>query len=671
MYFGYFEVVRSERGLLLYLFLSTLFMEIILRWQSGQAFFGLGLFFMVWFVLALVFFSMAIFHLVPRPIGRILIRIWFVFITLVFVVQFVYFSIFKTYLTFYSMINGGQALSFYKIVIIYMLRDLRWLLLFLPLILFLFIGNQLIWVPRVGFVDYGLLFVLNVLVLATLLGMTDRVDISPINILASSNEPVMGVHNLGVIGNSYGAIRRQITTQKNPYYPPEESIVPRRGENVAYDLGGFLEREDDPVAAEITSYLLSRKPTSKNTFTGRLSGYNLIYIMAESFTDWAVDENLTPTLYRLMEGGVQFENFFNPIWDVSTTDGEYAALTGLLPVSGIWSMVESKDNALPQTLANQFNRLGYHSDAFHNHNHTYYKRNKTHSNLGYNFYALGAGLELERTWPESDKEMMEKSLPFYIDQESFHTYYLTVSAHMPYDFVNNAMSKKNQDKVEDLPLSEEAKAYVASNIELDQAMKILVQALEDRGLMEKTLIVLHGDHYPYGLKQSTIEELAGKELVDNELYLSKIIFYTPSLEGVRVRRLSTALDLLPTLSNLFGLEYDSRLMMGRDLFSYSFPMVEFVTGSFMTPDGYYDSMNDKSQGYTEEELKVLRTMVEKKHYYSRLILETDYYSKIEPYRIQKPLLTGAPDVPEEELEDTGEFIEEELEYKDEDEEKTP
>ncbi|NLY36201.1 MAG: sulfatase-like hydrolase/transferase [Tissierellia bacterium] len=671
MYFGYFEVVRSERGLLLYLFLSTIFMEIILRWQSGQAFFGLGLFFMVWFALAFVLVSMGILHLVPRPIGRILIRIWFVLITLLFVVQFVYFSIFKTYLTFYSMMNGTKAFSFYKIIIIYMLRDLRWLLLFLPLLLFLFIGSRLIWVPRGGAIDYGLLFVLNVLVLATLLGMTNRADLSPVNILASSNEPVVGVHNLGIIGNAYGEIKRQLMRQKNPYYPPEETIVPRSGENVAYDLGKFLEQESDPITAEITSYLLSRKPTAKNTFTGRLAGYNLIYVAAESFSHWAVDENLTPTLHRLMEGGVQFENFYNPIWGVSTTDAEYAALTGLLPVSGIWSMAESRDNLLPQAYGNQFNRLGYHSNAFHNHDHSYYKRDKTHGNLGYNFYGLGAGLELEKTWPESDQEMIEKSLPFYIDKEPFHTYYLTVSGHMPYDFVNNAMSKKHQDKVENLPLSEEAKAYIACNIELDQAMETLVQALEDKGLMDKTLIVLQGDHYPYGLKKSTMEELAGKELVDNEIYRSRIIFYTPSLEGVRVRRLSTALDLLPTLSNLFGLEYDSRLMMGRDLFSYSFPMVEFVTGSFMTPQGYYDNMRDKSEGYTQEELKELRIMVEKKYHYSRLILESDYYRKIEPYRIKKPSPSGAPDVSEEEVENPDELIEDDNEYTEESGEESP
>lgn len=648
MYFGYFEVVRSERGLLLYLFLSTFLMEIILRWQSGQAFFASGLFFICLFVMAFIFLSMAIFHLVPRRLSRILIRIWFLLLTLGFVSQFVYFSIFRTYFTFYSMVKGVKAFSFYKIIIIYMLRDLRWLLLLLPYLVFLFIKRRLVWEPQGGFIDHGLVFVLIVLVIVTSLGMSDNADFSARSLIASSKEPVVGVNKLGVLGNAYGELRRQVLPQKNPYYPPGETILPRPGENVSYDLGAFLSEEEDPLLSEITSYLLSRKASDKNSLSGRLKGYNVIYVIAESFSDYAVDKELTPTLYKLLEGSVDFENFYNPLWGVSTTDGEYAALTGLLPVSGIWSMVESRDNYLPQTLANQLNREGYSSYAFHNHDYKYYYRNETHPNLGYDFYALGSGLDVERTWPESDLEMMEKSLPLYIDQEPFNAYYLTVSGHMPYDFVNNAMSKKHEDKVEKLNLSTEAKAYLAAHIELDEALAYLVSSLEERGLMERTLIVLHGDHYPYGLRDRAIEELRGEKLEEGEEYRSRIIFYNPSLQGLRVKRLATSLDLLPTISNLMGLDFDSRLLMGRDLFSYSQPLVEFVTRSFITERGSYDSIDGRSQGLEKEELEELRVLVDKKFYYSRLILESDYFRKLEAYRLgERELLPAEEEEAEE------------------------
>ncbi len=633
MYFGYFEVVRSERALLVYLFLSTLFMEIILRWQSGQAFFGQGLLFMTLFVMAFILLSMALFHMVARRFSRILVRIWFLLVSLAFLSQFIYFSIFRTYFTFYSMINGVKAFSFYKIILIYMLGDLRWLLLFIPYLIFIFINRRLVWEPQGGFVDYGLLFVLMVLIIVTSLAMSDNTDFSARSLLASSKEPVVGVNKLGIIGNAYGELRRQLIPEKTPYYPPGTIHLPRPGENAIYDLGRFLEDQEDPVLSEITSYLLSKKATDKNIFTGRLAGYNLVYIVAESFSDYAVDKELTPTLYKLMEESVDFENFYNPLWGVSTTDGEYAALTSLLPVSGIWSMVEARNNHLPQTLGNQLLRKGYKTYAFHNHDYKYYFRDKTHPNLGYDFYALGSGLDVEKTWPESDLEMMEKSLPLFIEEEPFHAYYLTVSGHMPYDFVNNAMSKKHEDLVASRSLSREARAYLAANIELDRALKLLLESLEERDLVDKTLIVLHGDHYPYGLRDSAIEELSGRKTTDFELYKSKIIFYTPSLKGVKVGRLSTTLDLLPTISNLMGLDFDSRLMMGRDLFSYSQPLVEFSSRSFISPGGSYDSLAGQAEGLEEEELDELKVQVEKRFYYSRLLLESDYFRKIEDYRI--------------------------------------
>lgn len=632
MYFGYFEVVHSERALLLYLFLSTLFMEIILRWQSGLAFFGQGLFFMAMFGLAFILFSMTVFHGFPRRISRRLVRIWFVLVSIAFAAQFVYFSIFRTYLTFHSMINGFQAFSFYKIILIYMLRDPRWILLFLPLILFLFISRRLVWQPQGGFIDYGLLFILCVIIIITLLGMGGDSENSPRVLLASTTDPTLSVHQLGIIGNGFGELRRQILSDKEPYYPPEGTIIPRQGSNAIYDLGAFLERTEDPKLAEITSYLLSREPSDKNVFTGRLSGYNLIYIVAESFSDLAVDKDLTPTLYKLMEDSVDFENFYNPLWGVSTTDGEYAALTGLIPASGLWSMVESGDNHLPQTLANQFNELGYKSYAFHDHDYRYYSRHVTHPNLGYDFYALGQGLDLEKTWPESDLEMVEKSLDLYMNKEPFHCYYLTVSGHIPYDFINNDISKKHLDQVENLNLSKEAKAYLAAHIELDKAMELLVESLEDRGILDRTLIVLHGDHFPYGLKDSSIEELAGRKLEKFDEYKSRIIFYTPALEGIKVSKLTSSLDMLPTISNLYGLDFDSRLMMGRDVFSQADPLVEFVNRSFIAPGGYYDSIDNQTEGLEAEELEDLKLLVAKKFYYSRQILETDYYEKIKNYK---------------------------------------
>ena len=169
-----------------------------------------------------------------------------------------------------------------------------------------------------------------------------------------------------------------------------------------------------------------------------------------------------------------------------------------------------------------FKKLGYSARAYHNHTYTYYHRDETHPNMGYDYKgAKGGGLDVKMTWPESDLEMMEKTIPEYIGDEKFHTYYMTVSGHMDYNFTGNSMSVKNRDYVKDLNLSEEAQAYLACQKELDLALEYLLAQLEKAGVAEKTVIVLSGDHYPYGLEKDKIDELAGHTVEENfELYKS-------------------------------------------------------------------------------------------------------------------------------------------------------
>src|SRR5690606_32350718 len=114
-------------------------------------------------------------------------------------------------------------------------------------------------------------------------------------------------------------------------------------------------------------YFGSREPTDKNEHTGRFEGYNLIFITAEAYSHYAVDPVLTPTLHTMTHDGFHFTDFYNPVWGVSTSDGEYAATTGLIPKSGVWSMAESGSNSMPFAMGNQLRRLGYATFAYHNH----------------------------------------------------------------------------------------------------------------------------------------------------------------------------------------------------------------------------------------------------------------------------------------------------------------
>ena len=170
----------------------------------------------------------------------------------------------------------------------------------------------------------------------------------------------------------------------------------------------------------------------QNKYTGMFKGCNFIFITAESLSHYVIDRDLTPTLYRLANEGFIFNNFYNPNWGVSTSDGEYVACTGLIPKAGVWSFYHSGKNWLPFVMGNQFLRLGYSSRAYHNHTYTYYKRNISHPNMGYIYKGVGNGLKIKNTWPESDLEMVDVTTPEFINDEKFHVYYMTVSGHLSY-----------------------------------------------------------------------------------------------------------------------------------------------------------------------------------------------------------------------------------------------
>jgi phosphoglycerol transferase MdoB-like AlkP superfamily enzyme len=398
------------------------------------------------------------------------------------------------------------------------------------------------------------------------------------------------------------------------------------------DFNKLAKQESNSKIKAMHEYFSNVVPTNKNQYTGMFQGYNLIMITAEGFSPYAVNKEVTPTLYKLTHEGFVFNNFYTPLWWASTSDGEYVACTGLIPKSGVTSFYLSGSNSMPFALGNQFKSLGYDTNAYHNHTYTYYKRHISHPNMGYDYKGVGNGLNITERWPESDVEMMEVTIPEYIDQKTFHTYYMTVSGHMNYTFMGNSMSTKNKAVVDGLPYSMEAKAYLACNVELDRALKKLIEELEDKGIADKTVIALSADHYPYGLEKDKIDELAGHEVETNfELYKNHFILWTESMtKPIQVDKVCSSLDIMPTLCNLFGLPYDSRLFMGSDIFSTADPLVIFSNRSFITDKVMYNSKTKKVSYLTDAKLpdnyiKTMNQIINNKFVISESILNEDYY----------------------------------------------
>ena len=400
------------------------------------------------------------------------------------------------------------------------------------------------------------------------------------------------------------------------------------------DFDSLIQQEEDETLLDAHQWFSKRQPAPKNQWTGYFEGKNLVWIVAEGFSTLAMDPVRTPTLWKLSHQGFVFNHFYTPLWGVSTSDGEYVTTTGLIPKSGVWSYSQSSENYMPFALGNQFQKQGYRTMAFHDYLYDYYDRNLSHPNMGYEYVALGQGLELESadSFPPSDLEMMEKIVPMFVDEDQFMVYCLTVSGHLNYTLEENAMSRRHWDEVADLPYSDSVKCYLACQMELELAVESLMDQLQAAGKLEDTVIVLSADHYPYGLTDEEYSELLGHE-VDPvfEIYENTLILWSADMEEpVYVDKYCSSLDVMPTLSNLFGLEYDSRLLMGEDILSSKPGLVIFSNYSFISRDGFYNSTTDQFTRWDgqEPDLDAVATLVaevQNRVAYSAVILDYDYY----------------------------------------------
>ncbi len=427
--------------------------------------------------------------------------------------------------------------------------------------------------------------------------------------------------------------------EQDPQAEPEPEPVVYVPNVMDIDYEAIAADTKDQNLKNLCEYIIGREPTYTNEYTGMFAGKNLIFMTGEAFWIGCIDEVHTPTLWKLSHEGFVFENFYNPLGTHSTCDGEFALCTGLVPQNGYCAFYQTIGDSMYFCMGNALNPFGYDSAAYHDHYASYYRRDETHPNMGYVFKGVGkSGVDIAQTWPESDLEMMEFTLPLHAQagqERPFNLYYMTVSGHMNYNFAGNYMSAKHKDDVADLDMSEEARAYIACNMELDLALKYTLDYLEEIGELENTVICLGGDHYPYGMNEQTWYELRGG-VIDTtfEICHSTLILWCGGMdEPVVIDKPCCSVDVLPTLLNLFGVEYDSRLLAGRDILSDCEGIAVFNNRNFVSAYGTYDARRDVftafegvevPEGYVKETYAYVKGVSE----FSDKILKNDLYRKL-------------------------------------------
>ena len=440
----------------------------------------------------------------------------------------------------------------------------------------------------------------------------------------------------------------------------EQPVIDTSPNVMDVDLESLAANAPNEDVAWLANYFASGSPTKKNEYTGMFAGYNVIQLVIEGFSGYAIDPELTPTLYKLANEGFVFNNYYTALHYTSTSNGECQTLLGLYPKNG--NPITMKRTGVLGTnayfsLAQQLGREGYQVLGYHG-NYDMYGRQASHTNLGYTWKQFGTGLDVDTTssgeiaWPARDTQVIENSVDDYINStEPFHVYYLTISGHMPYS--NNRIVQPYLDQVRALPYSQTTQNYMATVMEVDRALELLLQKLEEAGKLDKTLIIATGDHIPYS-NAGVLEELSGRTFgsskdlealnesaIDFDVYKNTLILWSASMEEpVQVDKPCCQVDILPTVSNLLGLEYDSRMLSGRDILSDSEGLVIFTSRSWRSDRGFYNRYTQTftpAEGVTmtqeeqEQYVSTMKKLVEYKLACTSIIVENDFYNLLLQY----------------------------------------
>ena len=631
------------------MFIVLLYLELIFRMFNNIDIFNISLLYVIVFNIFMTILICIIGKLFNRKVNKIMFLSGLFLLGFLYSVQLCVFKMFGFYFDWTLIGASGQIASFAGDGLNLIIANIIGLILnFMPFILFL-IYNRIIVIEKDDVKANIVKIVLCVLTGLSFYGVLnikrDEVN-SPYKLYTSVNNVDLNVRTFGVVNAFF------IDTYRNVFGFEEIIDIPNKPKddvnnndgndnvdvknyeynNLDIDFDKLISSESNKTIKAMHEYFKSESGTKENMYTGYFKGKNLILFMAESFNEIAVREDLTPTLYKLTNNGFIFDNFYVPYY-LSTIGGEFQSLTGLYPNYSTLTKWKSGENSFPYGLATVFKEKGYNTYAYHAHDGYFQNRYKYLKALGFdNFKACNMGLNINcNMWPESDIEMIKATTNDYINSDKpFMTYYMTVSGHLDYTKEGNSIVSKNWDLVKNLDYSDKAKSYLATQIELDRAMESLLKELENKGILEDTVIVLLADHYPYGLSLEEINELSSYKRDELfEINHNALIIYNSSMKNISITKVGMPIDVLPTIYNLFDIKYDSRLFAGSDLLSNNEGMVILDNLSWITDKGKYNSLNGKYSGDIDSDyINNINNIIQNKIIFSRNMITYDGYRYI-------------------------------------------
>lgn len=404
-----------------------------------------------------------------------------------------------------------------------------------------------------------------------------------------------------------------------------------------------IDEEADKKINSLNNYFINRKITDKNEYTGLLEDKNLIVIMMESVNDIFINPEYYPNFYKLVSEGWYWENNYSPRNSCATMNNEFSGMTSLYSIYDTCTASRYKTNSYYESMFNIFNNSNYVTFSAHNYTDAYYPRKTIHPNMGSGEYfsveKLGIDYSNEYINWSNDDDFMAEILNI-IDSKTeenkrFMTWLTTVSSHQPYS-VDSIQGNRYYDLTEDTDYPEDVRRYMSKLKILDDGLGILLEGLEDRNILDDTVIVLYGDHYPYGISTDNLNIVLDYDT--KEYYNAErvpFVIYNSELESKVYSEYTSYINILPTLANIFNLEYDPRLYLGTDLLSSDYESrVVFADGSWKNENYYYDATKNKVTNFTDkelslDELKLINDDINTKINVSNDAIKNNYFDYLE------------------------------------------
>jgi len=388
----------------------------------------------------------------------------------------------------------------------------------------------------------------------------------------------------------------------------------------------FLKPEEK-ISDEDSAFLESCYGTPdihpENDYTGIFEGKNLIFLQLEGIDDWLLTEETMPNLYGLMQNSINFADHYSTYTGGgSTFNSEFSVITGFTtPISYIENVYTLNENSFDNSMANLFKAQNYSVNAFHMNSGSFYSRDINYKSWGFdNYYGLADITTYTDNSYELDRELINNDTFYdlmFKGSEPFVHYIITYTPHTPFSTDKDA-GKALADVIygNNVPkMDEEAVAKMMAG-ETDYMIGLLIQALKDNNLYDNTVIVAYADHYLYTINDKSVLDKY-KTTENNLINHTPFFIWSSDVTPNKVNKVTAQGNILPTVLNLFGIEFDQNKYLLKDALAPDYEGLVFFSdyswydGNVYVENGVVTNGGTIDNASLEEKSSLVNTIIKK------------------------------------------------------------